>query len=944
MNIEHQHSLGRHSIWMTSLLLAFSLGAASCGESDGGGGGGGTDPDEPSVDAPESYGDTCIDDDDLCIDGTECRAYGAESEDRFCTVQCGDSDDCPDDSACLSLSSDDGLIKLCVPNDLCIDPDEDEYGSGPGCKGPDCDQTNPNINPGAPEICDGLDNNCSGTIDDNAVDVNYPCDTSQTGICAEGWTVCKQGGFIECEPNVTPGERQEICDGLDNDCNRLVDEGPDEDENYNFVIGIGRPCGNPDGQCFGGYQVCNSEAKAMECDGDDPFLEGVLDLCDGIDNNCNGEIDEDANDPDNLLGTPCYAGVGTCRSAATYSCDPDDPAAEPVCPAEPRDDNALPEVCDYTDNDCDGQIDNGFVNIHDDYGGERVYDGIENCGQCGNNCVERLGGDPAALGLSVRCEVSGTSATCSSECLPGRYDLDKVPANGCEFEPDLDAVYVATEVRDGTQGEDTSSCGDFDAPCRTINHAIGRADSAGKARVRVAEGIFNEPVELQNGISVMGGHSSRNWILDPAANTTTLQGSIRMDNHVTTVRAESITSTTEFSGFTIDASDAQPEGNSYGIYIKESNNNLTVKDNIVIAGRGGVGSGAGNGESGHQGIDGDNGLDRKNYDDNCSNSTNPPLLKGGAGGENSCGNTNVSGGSAVSITVCPNNSVQSINSNNATGETGKGANGGGGGVSSNHTSRGDQNGGNYLCSSGSNVSSPGLDGAAGSNGSGGSGASGANGMIGNGHWQGASGDDGGSATHGSGGGGAGSSGGIQDDQENYSVHYGPTGGGGGAGGCGGNGGEGGHAGGASIGIFVVFSSNTASIPSIEDNEITRGNGGRGGTGGAGGAGGNGGSGGEGGAMFADPGNYTRCGQNGQRGGSGGGGGHGGGGGGGAGGASFAIATAGNSNNAVNVYQNANTYTQDDNEATGGQGGAGGESIANEGAQGTQGASGRFRRF
>lgn len=913
---------------MTCLLFSLALGAAACNESDGDGGGGTQGPD----DAPESYGDTCIDDEDACIDDMECHAYGSEEDDRFCTMECANDDSCPSGSACLSLNAKDGLVKLCVPDDLCIDPDGDEYGSGPGCLGPDCDQTDPMINPGAPEFCDGIDNNCSGQIDDDPVDARETCDTGLHGVCADGWYVCRDA-TLSCEPNIQPGERQEICDGLDNDCDGLVDEGKEEDENSNWVTGIGQDCGDPDDICYGGVQFCNSETRQLECD-DPPDILDKPDYCTGRDDNCNGEVDEDANDPDNLLGTPCYDGIGTCRAAATWVCDPDDPEAEPVCPAEANMDNAEEEKCDYTDNDCDGVVDNGFVNE------DGIYDQIENCGQCGNNCNERFGDDPENLGISVSCVISGDNARCESECLPGYHDLDNVPANGCEFKPDDDAIYVAKEVRDGTQGEDKSSCGDFDAPCRTIEYAIGRAGDASKSKVLVAEGIFNESVELVNGISVIGGHSSRNWILDPAANTTTLQGSIAMDNHVTTVRAESITSNTEFSGFTIDASDAQPGGNSYGIYIKNSNSSLTVKDNIVIAGRGGVGSGAGNGESGEAGANGSTGQDRSNHNKSCTNgSQSNPLLAGGSGGSNTCGGTNVSGGAGASVVNCPSGSNPISSSSN--GSNGNGSNGGNGGESSDHTTRGSITDGIHACSSGYGVSSPGSDGGAGSNGAAGSAASNAAGSTSGGHWTGNSGGNGGNGAAGSGGGGAGSSGGITEP--NGDAHYGPTGGGGGAGGCGGNGGEGGHAGGASIGIFVAFDSDTSNVPSITDNEITRGLGGRGGTGGEGGAGGSGGAGGEGGTMIAEEGNWTRCGQDGQRGGAGGSGGHGGGGGGGAGGASFDIATAGNSNGAVNAYEDANEYTLG-SDATGGQGGAGGSSIGNNGANGPQGASGNFRRF
>src|SRR5690625_6490990 len=109
------------------------------------------------------------------------------------------------------------------------------------------------------------------------------------------------------------------------------------------------------------YKFFNSKTKHIACV-DPAFTHDIPYLCTGRYDNSNGEADEDANDPDNLLGTPCAVGIGTCRATATWSCDPDDPAAEPICPAQERTENAQPEICDYKDNDCDGVVDNGFVN------------------------------------------------------------------------------------------------------------------------------------------------------------------------------------------------------------------------------------------------------------------------------------------------------------------------------------------------------------------------------------------------------------------------------------------------------------------------------------------------------------------------------------------------------------------------------------------------------
>ncbi len=134
----------------------------------------------------------------------------------------------------------------------------------------DCDDSNPNVHPGGREVCDKLDNDCSGVVDDNIPsEICYA--VSYLGVCS-GKLSCT-GGVLNCDaPPATP----EICDGIDNNCNLEIDEG----------LGLNKcASSNEYGHCPGeeacinGEYVCNA-----------PFAE--LEICDLKDNNCNGIIDD----------------------------------------------------------------------------------------------------------------------------------------------------------------------------------------------------------------------------------------------------------------------------------------------------------------------------------------------------------------------------------------------------------------------------------------------------------------------------------------------------------------------------------------------------------------------------------------------------------------------------------------------------------------------------
>ncbi|MRG95830.1 MopE-related protein [Polyangium spumosum] len=192
-------------------------------------------------------------------------------------------------------------------------------------------QCNPNIQP-SPETCDGLDNNCNGTADEGDPGSGVACSTGQPGVCATGTTACTNGS-IKCNPNIQPS--LESCDGLDNNCNGTSDEG-------NPGGGAGCDTGQL-GICKAGTTACSN--GSILCNQN---LQPSTEVCDGLDNNCNGAVDD--GNPGG--GLSCVTGQPGVCSAGTTACS----GGTPVCNPNVQ---SSPEICDGLDNDCDGSIDEG---------------------------------------------------------------------------------------------------------------------------------------------------------------------------------------------------------------------------------------------------------------------------------------------------------------------------------------------------------------------------------------------------------------------------------------------------------------------------------------------------------------------------------------------------------------------------------------------------------
>ena len=148
----------------------------------------------------------------------------------------------------------------------------------------DCNDNDPNINPGATEVCDGLDNDCNGIIDDGIAPIPTTCGVGE--CAATGEITCVNGAEVDsCTPG-TPGA--EVCDGLDNDCDSLIDEGVlltfyrDADgDGYGDSANTIPDCTPPIGYV----------PDSTDCDDtNDSVYPGAPETCeDGIDQDCNGE-------------------------------------------------------------------------------------------------------------------------------------------------------------------------------------------------------------------------------------------------------------------------------------------------------------------------------------------------------------------------------------------------------------------------------------------------------------------------------------------------------------------------------------------------------------------------------------------------------------------------------------------------------------------------------
>jgi uncharacterized repeat protein (TIGR01451 family) len=125
------------------------------------------------------------------------------------------------------------------------------------------------------EICDNKDNDCNGVVDNGNPGANVACNTGLQGVCTAGTTACVAGAIV-CNQNVLPSA--EICDNLDNDCNGAVNNG-NPGGNVACNTGLLGVCSAGTTACVAGAIACNQNAasSAETCDNLDNNCNGSSD-------------------------------------------------------------------------------------------------------------------------------------------------------------------------------------------------------------------------------------------------------------------------------------------------------------------------------------------------------------------------------------------------------------------------------------------------------------------------------------------------------------------------------------------------------------------------------------------------------------------------------------------------------------------------------------------
>ncbi len=350
---------------------------------------------------------------------------GCNSLDDDCNGSADDGDGDGDGAtACMDCDDADAALNL-----------DDSDGDGQSSCDGDCDDGNATSFDGAEEICDGADNDCDGTPGVDEVDDD-----------GDGFQVC-DGDCDDAAADVFPGQVEVVCDDVDNDCDAATEDRPDGD-------GDGAaecddcddtdPTLNLEDLDGDGLTTCDGDCD----DGDDTVYPNAAELCDGVDNDCDGAPAGDEVDGD-----------GDSYMVCDGDCDDADAAVHP----------AETEVCDGLDNDCSGSP--GTDEVDADADSYMVCDGdcddsnpdanpgqAETCDGIDTDCSGAADADEVDVDGDSWMVCEGDCDDAASDVFPGQVEIQ------CDsIDNDCDASTVDDPDLDGDGAGLCEDCDDGDA-------------------------------------------------------------------------------------------------------------------------------------------------------------------------------------------------------------------------------------------------------------------------------------------------------------------------------------------------------------------------------------------------------------------------------------------------------------------------------------------------
>ncbi len=343
-----------------------------------------------------------------CYDGVHCngvercRPGSSSSDPRGCAAA--------ETGPCLAGQECDEAAARCFTDcDMSRDADGDGHDSL-GCGGDDCDDSDGTVYPGAPEVCDSIDQDCNpdtlAASEDGDADgdgfISIDCCNPVDSGAARCGTDCDDG-----EPGVNTST-PEVCNSVDDDCDSRVDEGleqtfyRDEDSDlYGAASGSTVACAAPPGFV----------AVAGDCDDANPAINpSGVESCDSADNDCDSLVDEEAAE----LGSDDHCSA--CGDACQFECV----TASRSC--------ALPVEVDAGGSHACARLDTGRVycwgaGTRGQLGRASLVDGLLARPVSGIAAADQL-----ALGAESTCLLEGGTIRCFGDNRFGQVDASTASA------------------------------------------------------------------------------------------------------------------------------------------------------------------------------------------------------------------------------------------------------------------------------------------------------------------------------------------------------------------------------------------------------------------------------------------------------------------------------------------------------------------------------------